>query len=165
VNVNNGFVATLNRFHPRANVFRGMMPESRVAERRVGGVEEIFLPEDSSLKEGGSVLSQKERRGSGFRELISNALEIDISEILRPKSFLYLLGATGIFLLQTYNTLAIISLAQQNEKIREQIHMTSSVITTQELKVHELHSIHNIAQDAASLGLVASSVPAVHLEP
>ena len=100
---------------------------------------------------------------SGFRELLTNALKFDIGALLRPKTFVYLLVGTVMFLFQTYNTLTIINLAQQNDKLREQIHMSSSVITSQELRVHELHSIHNIAQDAASLGLAASNVPAVEL--
>ena len=43
--------------------------------------------------------------------------------------------------------------------------MRYSVITSQELKVRELQSIHNIAQAAASLGLTAASVSPVELEP
>jgi hypothetical protein len=92
-------------------------------------------------------------------------LKFDIAALLQLKTFLYLLGATLIFLVQTYNTLAIINLARQNEKLREQILMTSSVITSQELKVHELHSIHNIAQDALKIGLEPSGIPPVELRP
>ncbi len=107
----------------------------------------------------------KERQDSGFRELISNTLEFDISSLLRPGSFLYILAGVGIILFQTNNNLAINNLALQNEKLREQIQMTSSVITSQELKMDELHSIRNIAQDASALGLVSSSIPPVELEP
>jgi len=107
----------------------------------------------------------KERKDSGFRELISNTLEFDISSLLRPASFLYILAGVGIILFQTNNNLAINNLALQNEKLREQIQMTSSVITSQELKMDELHSIRNIAQDASALGLVSSSIPPVELEP
>jgi hypothetical protein len=102
---------------------------------------------------------------SGIRGLVSNTLEFDISSLLRPRSFLYILAGMGIILFQTYNNLAINNLALQNEQLREQIQMTSSVITSQELKIHELHSIRNIAQDAAALGLAASSIPPVELEP
>lgn len=102
---------------------------------------------------------------SGIRELVSNTLEFDIGSLLRPRSFLYILAGMGIILFQTYNNLAINNLALKNERLREQIQMTSSVITSQELKIHELHSIRNIAQDAAALGLVASSIPPVELEP
>ena len=164
MNVNNGFVASLNRFYPLVNVFRAKMPEVGL-RGRVGRVEEIILPEDGSMRGSVSVSPEKAAKGTGVRELVSNALEFDISALLRLRSFLYLLGGTGIFLFQTYNTLAVINLSQQNEKLREQIQRSSSVITTQELKVHELHSIHNIAKDAASLGLITSSVPAVKLEP
>ncbi len=107
----------------------------------------------------------KELHNSGFRELISNTLEFDIGYLLRPSSFLYILIGVGIILFQTNNNLAINNLALQNEKLREQIQMTSSVITSQELKMDELHSIRNIAQDASVLGLVSSSIPPVELEP
>ncbi len=102
---------------------------------------------------------------SGFRELVSNTLEFDIGSLLRPSSFLYILVGVGIILFQTNNNLAINNLALQNERLREQIQMTSSVITSQELKMDELHSIRNIAQDASALGLVSSSIPPVELEP
>ncbi len=48
---------------------------------------------------------------------------------------MYILAGMGIILFQTYNNLAINNLALQNEKLREQIQMTSSVITSQELKI------------------------------
>ena len=98
-------------------------------------------------------------------EPVINTMKFDIAALLQLKTFLYLLGGTLIFLVQTYNTLAIINLARQNEKLREQILMTSSVITSQELKVHELHSIHNIAQDALKIGLEPSAIPPVELRP
>lgn len=98
-------------------------------------------------------------------EPVLNTLKFDISILLQPKTFLYLLGITVIFLVQTYNTLAIINLARQNEKLRDQILMTSSVITSQDLRVHELHSIHNITQDAVKLGLEPSGIPPVELRP
>jgi hypothetical protein len=107
----------------------------------------------------------KAAEDSGIRELVSNTLEFDIGSLLRPRSFLYILAGMGIILFQTYNNLAINNLALQNEQLREQIQMTSSVITSQELKMHELHSIRNIAQDAAVLGLAASSIPPVELVP
>jgi hypothetical protein len=105
----------------------------------------------------------KKNVSAGLKELISNALEFDISVLLQPKSFIYLLAGTGIFVFQTNNTLTIINLAMENEKLRNQIEMTSSVITAQELKVHELQSIHNIARDAAAIGLAESGVPPVEI--
>jgi hypothetical protein len=101
----------------------------------------------------------------GLRELVSNTLEFDIGSLLRPRSFLYILAGMGIILFQTYNNLAINNLALRNEKLREQIQMTSSVITSQELKIDELHSIRNIAQDAVALGLVPSSIPPIEINP
>ena len=98
-------------------------------------------------------------------EPVRNTVPFDIASLLQLKTFLYLVGGTLIFLAQTYNTLAIINLARQNEKLREQIRMTTSVITSQELKVHELHSIHNIAQDALKIGLEPSAIPPVELRP
>jgi len=98
-------------------------------------------------------------------EPVVSTVKFDIVALLQLKTFLYLLGGTLIFLLQTYNTLAIINLARQSEKLREQILMTTSVITSQELKVHELHGIHNIAQDALKIGLEPSGIPPVELRP
>lgn len=92
-------------------------------------------------------------------------MKFDIAALLQPKTFIYLLIGTGLFLLQTNNTLAIIELSKQNEKLREQIQMSSSMITSQKLKADELHSIHNITQEAAALGVTPSSVPPVELEP
>lgn len=96
-------------------------------------------------------------------EPVINTLKFDIATLLQPKTFLYLVVGTVIFLVQTYNTLAIINLSRQNEKLREQILMTGSVITSQELRVHELHSIHNITQDALKMGLEPSGVPPIEL--
>jgi len=98
-----------------------------------------------------------------LRELVNNTIEFDIGQLLQPKSFLYLLLATGLFLFQTNNTLSIINLSLQNEKLRTELDMVSSVLTSQELKVHELQSIHNIAEEASRLGLSASGTPPVEL--
>lgn len=130
-----------------------------------GGDKEALALLDPILTEEKPLSSGREVKPSGFKEMLSNTFEFDINTLLRLRSFLYLPAVTGIFLFQTHNTLAIINLSLQNEKLREQIAMTSSVITSQELKVHELHSIHNIAQVAAALGLNASGVPAVELKP
>ncbi len=107
----------------------------------------------------------KSANNSVVREVVSNALEFEISSLLHPKSLLYIPIGAGVFLFQVYNTLAINNLSVKNEKLREQIKMTSSVITSQELKMDELHSIRNIALDAVSLGLSPSSMPPVELEP
>jgi hypothetical protein len=119
--------------------------------------DEVVAVNDCQEDKGG--------RDTGIRELASNTLEFDIGTLLRPRSFLYILAVMGVILLQTYNNLAINNLAFRNEKLREQIQMTSSVITSQELKIDELHSIRNIAQDAVALGLTASSIPPVELHP
>jgi hypothetical protein len=99
------------------------------------------------------------------RGLFAKAFEFRLSDLLRLRTFLYLLPVTGILLFQTYNTIAIKKLALANEILREQIAMSSSVIVSQELKVNELQGIHNIALQAERLGLQASSVPAVEIVP
>ncbi len=137
----------LKQIKARAEGLSQKKPERELAS--LSGVEPLF--------------DTKESAASGFRELLSNTLEFDIGALLHPKSFLYLLCFLGTGIFQIYNTLTIKNLALQNEKLRVQIQLTSSVITSQELKVHELHSIHNIAADAAALGLAPSSVPAVEL--
>lgn len=161
MNGNNAFFDALSTLSERLKGFRTKMPAEAAVAGRYGGVEEIALTGDD-FQAGGAGNGFKE---SGFKELVSNTLKFDIGVLLRLRTFVYLLAGTGIFLFQTYNTLAIKNLALQNEKIREQIQMSASVITSQDLKVHELHSIHNIAQDAASLGLTMSSAPPVELEP
>lgn len=101
----------------------------------------------------------------GVKELFVRAFEFRLSDLLRLRTFLYLLPVTGILLFQIYNTIAIQKLALANETLREQIAMSSSVITSQELKVNELQGIHNIALQAERLGLQASSMPAVEIVP
>ncbi|MCF8382204.1 MAG: hypothetical protein K9G39_01215 [Chlorobium sp.] len=105
------------------------------------------------------------RGGENFRDLFARAFEFRFSDLLRLRTFLYLLPVTGILLFQTYNTIAIKKLALANETLRERIAMSSSVITSQELKVNELQGIHNIALLAERLGLQASSVPAIEIVP
>lgn len=113
----------------------------------------------------GSVPVLSGTRGEYFRDLFARAFDFRFSDLLRLRTFLYLLPVTGILLFQTYNTIAIKKLALANETLRERIAMSSSVITSQELKVNELLGIHNIALHAERLGLQASGVPAVELVP
>jgi len=89
----------------------------------------------------------------------------DIGAILRLRTFLYLIAATVLFLFQIHNTLTIKELAKQNEQLREQLRISTSIRTSQELKASELQSIHNISGYAQGLGLVSSAVPPVDLEP
>lgn len=125
--------------------------------------EEVSSKSEIPFVQGGSKRDPDGTDRKGFREFASNALEFDIGQLLQLKSFVYLLIATGLFLFQTNNTLSIINLSLQNEKLRTELDMINSVLTSQELKVHELQSIHNIAGDAAMLGLSASSTPPVEL--
>ncbi len=145
---NNAFIGTIDKLSQRFKGFSGF--RSKMAPEVIGA---------------GAASAGRGFKESDFKELLSNALKFDIGALLRLRTFVYLLAGTGLFLFQTYNTLAIISLALQNEKLRDEIQMTTSVITSQELKVHELHSIHNIAKDAVSLGLTTSSAPPVEIDP
>ncbi|MEI6756305.1 MAG: hypothetical protein FDX18_09985 [Chlorobium sp.] len=142
-----------------------MQGELAMAGAERGG-DELLVGDDIAAQGVVPIFSNSEQgQDSGFRELLRNLLVFDIGELLHPRTFLYLLVFLVPVIFQIYNTLTINSLSLQNEQLREQIQMTSSVITSQELKVHELQSIHNIAKDAAALGLVASRVPAVELDP
>lgn len=124
---------------------------------------EPFSPAPPRPEAMRSELSGSASNTNGASEAGGDPFDFDIASLLRLRSFLYLLGGTVVFLFQTNNTLSIINLARENERLREQIQMTSSVITSQELKVHELHSIHNIVQTAETLGLMASGEPSVKL--
>lgn len=88
----------------------------------------------------------------------------DIGAILRLRTFLYLIAATALFLFQIHNTLTIRELAKQNERLREQLRISTSIRTAQELKASELQSIHNISGYAQALGLSSSAVPPVDIE-
>ncbi|NTV02281.1 MAG: hypothetical protein HGB04_05780 [Chlorobiaceae bacterium] len=89
----------------------------------------------------------------------------DIGAILRLRTFLYLIAGTALLLFQIHNTLSIKELARQNEQLREQLRISTSIRTSQELKASELQSIHNISGYAQGLGLISSAVPPVDLEP
>lgn len=89
----------------------------------------------------------------------------DIGAILRLRTFLYLIAATVLFLFQIHNTLTIRELAKQNERLREQLRISTSIRAAQELKASELQSIHSISGLAQALGLSSSAVPPVDIEP
>ena len=89
----------------------------------------------------------------------------DIGAILRLRTFLYLIAGTALLLFQIHNTLTIKELAKQNEQLREQLRISTSIRTSQELKASELQSIHNISGYAQALGLSSSALPPVDLEP
>lgn len=170
MNADNAIRFSLNRLQKQVKGFRNKMPDQPPFSGRSSRAEMVAQSDPAAAGDAPRsamkpAVTGYGARNSGLRELVSNTLEFDIGSLLQLRSFLYLLAGTGIFLFQTHNTLAIINLALENEKLREQIQMTSSVLTSQELKVHELQSIHNIAQDAAELGLIASSIPAVELRP
>jgi hypothetical protein len=168
VKVNNAFLGTFDRLSQRIKGFRGFrskMAAEVIAAGQSGRPEEIIVTGDDFQAGFGAPSAGQGFKESELKELLSNALKFDIGVLLRLRTFVYLLAGTGIFLFQTYNTLAIINLAQQNDKLRNEIQMSTSVITSQELKVHELQSIHNIAKDAVSLGLTTSSAPPVEIEP
>ena len=166
--VNNAFFGTFDRLSQQVKGFRGFRPKMAaevIAAGQSGRTEAIIVTGDDFQAGFGAASAGQGFNVSAFRELLTNALTFDIGSLLRLRTFIYLLGGTGIFLFQTYNTLAIINLAKQNDKLRDEIQMTTSVISSQDLKVGELQSIHNIAQAAASLGLAMSSAPPVEIEP
>lgn len=141
-----------------------------MTKRKAAGIpddadERKGFPEKADAVHPGLMPAPAEPSNEDIRDLFSRAFEFRLSELLRLRTFLYLLPITGIFLLQTHNTIAIKNLALANETLRQQIAMSSSVITSQELKVNELQSIHNIAGQAGQLGLQASNVPAVEIVP
>jgi hypothetical protein len=88
-----------------------------------------------------------------------------ITSLLRLRTFVYLIGGTVFFGFQIHNTLAIINLSRQNELIREQLRISTSINTAQNLRVSELQSINNISGTAVSLGLCSSAVPPVEINP
>ncbi|NTU97377.1 MAG: hypothetical protein HGA62_06155 [Chlorobiaceae bacterium] len=161
MNAENIVIPFLNRQKGRASGADGRQSGRFYPGNRVK--DEAPAEQEKSLFPGDYGRSSEEAVRSGFRELMSNALDFDIGQLLQLRSFGYLLVATGLFLFQTNNTLSIINLSLQNEKLRTELDMINSVLTAQELKVHELHSIHNITEDAAILGLSASSTPPVEL--
>lgn len=89
----------------------------------------------------------------------------DIGSLLRLRTFIYLIFATVLFLVQINNTLAINELARRNERLREQLRISTSISTAEELKSRELQSIRYISGYAKNLGLDSSFTPPVEIEP
>lgn len=142
-----------------------MRLKGRAADRQFAPVREVdpFAAGKSAPEALLSDFSGSTANSDGSRVFSGESADFDFASLLRLRSFLYLLAGTVVFLFQINNTLSIINLARENERLREQIQMTTSVITAQDLKVHELHSIHNIVQTAEALGLMASCEPSVKL--
>lgn len=96
----------------------------------------------------------------------ASASEIfDIGALLRLRTFVYLLFATALFLAQINNTLAINDLAKRNERLREQLRISTSIRTAEELKLRELQNIRYISVHASKLGFDSSFIPPVEIEP
>ncbi|UWX57673.1 hypothetical protein NY406_10875 [Chlorobaculum sp. MV4-Y] len=135
----------------------------------------IFGPEDGSNMASYElgVVDVTERRPFGFdpepfRKASPpvNSPEIfDIGSLLRLRTFAYLLLGTVLFLVQISNTLAINDLAKRNERLREQLRISTSISTAEELKSRELQSIRYISGYAKNLGLDSSFIPPVEIEP
>lgn len=89
----------------------------------------------------------------------------DISSLLRLRTFIYLIVVTVVLLLQIYNTLTINDLAKKNEQLREQLRISSSITTAQELEVRRLQSVRYISGYARQLGLESLAIPPVEIEP
>lgn len=151
MSADNVMITSFNRQRDGFNGFGESVQDEQFASPRVGGPFQEHSAQGAANSAAGTV----ER----------DPFEFDFSSLLRLRSFVYLLLGTGVFLLQTHNTLSIINLARENELLREQIQMTTSVITSQDLKVDELHSIRNISQTAEVLDLKPSSIPSIKLDP
>jgi len=89
----------------------------------------------------------------------------DIGSLLRLRTFGYIFAATALFIVQIYNTLAINELSRRNERLREQLRISTSISTAEELKSRELQSIRYISGYAKNLGLDSSFIPPVEIEP
>ncbi|NTW54972.1 MAG: hypothetical protein HGB15_09520 [Chlorobaculum sp.] len=89
----------------------------------------------------------------------------DLSALLRLRTFGYILAVTVLFILQINNTLAINELSKRNERLREQLRISTSISTAEELKSRELQSIRYISGLARNLGLDSSFIPPVEIEP
>ncbi|RXK87776.1 hypothetical protein EST62_06465 [Chlorobaculum sp. 24CR] len=89
----------------------------------------------------------------------------DIGSLLRLRTFVYLVIGTALFLVQINNTLAINDLARRNERLREQLRISTSIRTAEELKSRELQSIRYISGYAKKLDLDSSFIPPVEIEP
>lgn len=89
----------------------------------------------------------------------------DIGSLLRLRTFVYLIVATVLFLVQINNTLAINELARRNERLREQLRISTSISTAEALKSQELQSIRYISVHAQKIGLDSSFIPPVEIEP
>jgi hypothetical protein len=89
----------------------------------------------------------------------------DIGTLLRLRTFVYLVVGTALFLFQIYNTLSIKELAIKNEKLREQLRISTSITTAQELRAKELQSVRSISGYARQLDLESPPVPPVEIEP
>ncbi|NTW68439.1 MAG: hypothetical protein HGB23_01155 [Chlorobiaceae bacterium] len=160
MSTDNIMISSLKKLQAAAMRLKG-----RAADRQFAPVREVepFAAGKSTPEDLLSGLSGSAVNANGLKDSFGETADFDFASLLRLRSFLYLLAGTVVFLFQINNTLSIINLARENERLREQIQMTTSVITAQELKVHELHSIHNIVQTAEALGLMASCEPSVKL--
>lgn len=88
----------------------------------------------------------------------------DIGALLRLRTFLYIIIITVLGLVQIYNTLAITELSKRNERLREQLRISSSITTAQELKAREIQSVRYISGFARQLGLESLAIPPVEIE-
>ena len=154
-------MGTVNRFGHSVAGLAGSVGRMFM-ERRQEVVEEVELAGVDVLGEAGMFAAEPPVQAGPPRP---REEVFDIAAILRLRTFLYLIAGTALLLFQIHNTLSIKELARQNEQLREQLRISTSIRTSQELKASELQSIHNISGYAQGLGLVSSAVPPVDLEP
>ena len=142
-------------FAGRAGKLFGQEDGSGIAGYKLGGVDVL---------EGRPLAFEPEPRYASAKPAPSPEI-FDIGSLLRLRTFVYLIVATVLFLAQINNTLAINELARRNERLREQLRISTSISTAEELKSRELQSIRYISGHAVKLGLDSSFIPPVEIEP
>lgn len=142
-------------FTGRTGKLFGQEDESGIAGYELGGIDVL---------EGRPFAFEPESRFKAAQPASSPEI-FDIGSLLRLRTFVYLIVATALFLVQINNTLAINDLAKRNERLREQLRISTSISTAEKLKSRELQSIRYISGYAKNLGLDSSFVPPVEIEP
>lgn len=142
-------------FAGRTGKLFGQEDGSGIAGYELGGVDVL---------EGRPFPFEPEPRYKAAQPTPSPAI-FDIASLLRLRTFVYLIVATVLFLVQINNTLAINELARRNERLREQLRISTSISTAEALKSQELQSIRYISVHAKKIGLDSSFIPPVEIEP
>jgi hypothetical protein len=142
-------------FAGRTGRLFGQAGGSGIAGYDLGGVDVL----------GGQTFRGFEQKTFSNESKAPSSEMFDIGDLLRLRTFVYLIIVTALFLFQIHNTLAINNLAKRNERLREQLRISTSITTAQELRSRELQSIRYISEYARNLDLDSSFIPPVELEP